>query len=222
MTGLDELKQQWGAQDQQLQQVLRLNHALVTSLQLGRTQSAMRPFILGVALHAAAWFAIIVALGNFIFENIAFPASAIPGIALDLYAIFMFAGLLGQLIAASSIDYSQPLTEVQARLEKVRMLRIRTTQWGVFVGFALWAPSLIVILRGVVGIDPYRWLNLRWLVANMWLGLGMTFALFAVSRRFSEAAAASPFLQRLMRDLAGRSLTNAAANLREISAFQTE
>ncbi|MBA3913275.1 MAG: hypothetical protein H0X25_05350, partial [Acidobacteriales bacterium] len=99
---------------------------------------------------------------------------------------------------------------------------IRTTQWGVFVGFALWAPSLIVILRGVVGIDPYRWLNLRWLVANMWLGLGMTFALFAVSRRFSEAAAASPFLQRLMRDLAGRSLTNAAANLREISAFQTE
>ena len=153
---------------------------------------------------------------------IAAPQYAIPGIMLNLYAIVLFGGLLRQFVAARSLNYSQPLTEVQTELEKLRVFRIHTTQWAVFVGVALWAPALIVVIKGVLDVDPYQFLNLPWLIANIAFGLAMIPLFYWISRRMSERVSQSPFLQQVMRDLAGRSLADAATSLSEVAAFQHE
>jgi hypothetical protein len=219
MLDLAEMKQQWAQYDQKLDESIRLNRQVLSALNLQGARSALQRMTAGLALEAAAWLAIVIALGGFIYHHSGALRFALPGIALDLFAISMLASTIRQIVAARSIEYGQPVALIQKQLEALRVLRIRITQWALMAGAVVWAPFAVVVCNVSFGLDHY---SQAWLGANVLFGLSLIPLTFWLSKRFANSMHNSPFLQRLMRDIAGQNLTAATDFLAQLSHFEDD
>ena len=87
---------------------------------------------------------------------------------------------------------------------------------------ALWTPLLVVGLEGAFGVNAYSALGAGWLAVNAIFGLAVIPVMVWVSRRYADRMAQSPFVHRLMNDIAGHSLTAATAFLEQLVSFERE
>lgn len=217
MTDLDEMKQNWAEYDRKLDKSIRLNWELMKAAPLSSARSALQWMTRFLVLGALVWFAIVVALGSFIYGHIGTLRFALPGVAIDLYAISMLSATIRQIAVAQQIDFSQPIIAIQKQLEALRVLRIRTVQWGVLAGVVLWAPFAIVTFKVLFGINNY---SAAWLWANVLFGLVLISLTLWVSKKFGDRMGRSPFIQQLMKDIAGYNLSAAAAYVKRLSEFE--
>jgi hypothetical protein len=222
MMELDELKEKWAEHDRKLEQSVRLNRELLKAMNLRRVESALRRLRIYAGLEAVMWLVVIVALGNFVYEHIGMPRFALPAIALDAMAIGMLSALIRQMVGTSRIDYGQPIAEIQRRVEAVRMLRIRTTQWALLGGTLFWVPFVIVVFKAFFGVDVYREVDEAWLIVNVLCGLAVFPAAIWVSKKYGDRMDRSPFIHRMMKDLAGNNLTAAQGFLATLREFERE
>ncbi len=139
------------------------------------------------------------------------------GIACDVYAISMVAGTIRVMAAAQQVDYEGPVAAIQSEIEKLRVLRIRLTQWGVLAGVVMWAPFAVVAVNAVIGVEVD---STAWLVANVLFGIALALLVYWLSKRFSDRLERSPFIKRMMREIGGRSLIAAEGYLGELARWQ--
>jgi hypothetical protein len=219
MMELDELKQQWAELDHKLDVNIRLNQQLLSAARLGQTRSSMKRLAVYLGIELALWVVIIGALGSFIYAHISLPRFVVPAIALDVYSIGMVILLARQIAAALQIDYSQPIATIQRRVEALRVLRIRNTQWAVLVGLVVWVAFLIVVMKAAFDVDIYQ---AAWVWSNVAFGLALIPLAIWVSKKFGDRMNQSPFIQQIMRSLAGYNLNAAADFLATLTEFETE
>ncbi|HZL69092.1 MAG TPA: hypothetical protein VFC29_17390, partial [Candidatus Limnocylindrales bacterium] len=170
-------------------------------------------------LEAAAWVAIIVVLGNFIYEHISMAQFAVAGVALDVYSIVTLNFLIRQIALALRIDYGKPIATIQKQIEALRVLRIRTIQWGVLAGLVAWVPFMIVLFKVAFGVDIYE---AAWVWSNVAFGLALIPVAIWVSKKFGDRMDRSPIIQGLMKSLSGHNLNAAADFLMTLSKFEEE
>jgi hypothetical protein len=222
MLDLDEMKKQWAEHDRKLDESIRLNRQLLSTTNLKGARSAMQRMAAFLSLEAAVQLAVVVALGSFIYEHIAMVRFALPAAALDVVAIAILIAMIQQIAVGLQIDYDKPIAVIQKQLEDLRVLRIRYIQ-GIFLAATLaWTPLMIVTLKGFWGLDAYRLFGTAFLVSNLLVGLAIIPLALWLSKRFSDRMGRSPFIQRLMKDLAGYNLNAAAGFLTTLSQFEDE
>jgi hypothetical protein len=219
---LDELKQKWAVHDRKLDALLRLNRRLLTAANMNRARSAAHRLVTALAVESVIWFVLIVVLGQFIYDQRNVARFAIPAAFLDLYAIANLIALIQQIVAALAVDYGKPVATIQKRLESLRMMRIRYIQVSFVAGILAWTPSVVVVLKGFLGLDAYHVLDSAWLVANLLFSLAFVALAIGLSRKYGDRMNRSPLIQRLMKDLAGYNLNAAAGFLATLSEFEHE
>ncbi|HZR55314.1 MAG TPA: hypothetical protein VFA74_00455 [Terriglobales bacterium] len=219
MLDLDEMKQMWADHDRKLEESIRLNMQLLSAAKLDKTQSALMRLTIYMALEAAVWLVIIVALGSFIYEHISQTKFVVSAVILDLYSIGMLNSLIRQIAASRLIDYGKPVAMIQKQIEALRIMRIRTTKWGVLTGFVVWVPSMIVVFKAAFRVNLYE---PYWVWSMVTFGLALIPLTIWTSKRFSERMDGSSFIQSLMKSLAGYNLTAAADFVASVSEFQNE
>jgi hypothetical protein len=222
MLDLDEMKKQWAEHDRKLDESIRLNRQLLSTTNLNGARSAMQRMAAFLGLEAAVQLAVVVALGSFIYEHIAMMRFALPAAALDVFAISILIAMIRQIALGLQIDYDKPIAVIQKQIEDLRVLRVRYIQ-GIFLAATLaWTPLMIVTLKGLWGLDAYRLLGTTFLVSNLLVGLAIIPLALWLSKRFSDRMGRSPFIQRLMKDLAGYNLNAATGFLAKLSQFEDE
>jgi hypothetical protein len=219
MFDLDEMKEVWTAHDEKLDQSIRLNRELLNSATLSKAQSATQRMSWVLGLEAVIWLVMIVSLGSFISHHVGALRLSLSAAALDVYAIAMLAATIRQIVALRKIDYSGPVTAIQKQLEMLRVLRIRITQRALLGGTVAWAPFLIVAARAFLGLDIA---NSLWLWVNVAFGLCLIPLAVWLSKVFGERMGRFPFIQRVMNDVAGRSLNAASEFISKLSGFEAE
>ena len=219
MLDLDEMRKQWTQHDRTLDESILLSRRLMSVTALNGARSALQRLAALLSLEAVVWFAIVMAIGSFIYEHFGMLRFALPGAALDLYAIGMLAATIRQIVAAQQIDYSRPIAAIQQQLETLRVLRIRITQWALLAGAVVWAPCVIVAAKAFFGLDVF---NAAWLWANVLFGLSMIPLAVWLSKKFGHRASRSPFMEQVMKDIAGHNLNAARAFLERLSEFEDE
>jgi len=219
---LDDLKRCWEAQDSKLDAGLRLNTALLQATVLRKTRGALRWLSLGLWIELPLHVLSVLLFGSFWFDHRTEPRFLIPGFALYLAALLLLITAIRQIFALSQVDYGAPVLEIQRRLGGLRAEREREVLWTLFASPLLWTPLLIVGIRGLLGIDPYRILGPSYLAANLAVGIAVLAIAFWVSRRFAGRMARSPRLQALLRTLAGHQLNRATGFLDTLDRFAAE
>jgi len=222
MIDLDAFQEKWAEQDRKLDASIRLNRRLLMAVNLNRVRSPMRRLAFFLGLESIIQVAVVVALGNFIYEHIATMRFALPAAALDVFAIAILSSMIRQIAGALQIDYDKPIVGIQKQLEDLRVLSIRCIQGIFLVATLAWTPLLIVTLKGFLGLDAYRLFGAPYLAANLLVGLAIIPLAVWFSKRFSSRMNRSPVMQRLMKDLAGHNLNVATDFLATLSEFEDE
>jgi hypothetical protein len=218
---LDDLQRSWAAQNQRLDEALRLNRQLLSRTELSKVRSAMQRLRVALGVELAMGAVGVLALGSFAADYHSEPRFMIPAVVLLLVALGLFASTVAQRVKAGAIDYDVPVTAIQRRVEELRVSRIRTTQQLLLIAPLLWTPLMIVGMR-MLGADAYQLLGAGYLIANLLLGLALIPILIWASRRLAGRFGNSPFAQRLARDVAGANLSAALERLAGITAFEHE
>ena len=219
MVELDEFKQKWAELDRKLDVNIRLNRQVLNATKLDQTRSSVKRLALYLGVELAMWVVIIIALGNFVHEHISMPQFAVAAIALDLYSIGMVVLLVRQIAAALQIDYGKPIAAIQKQIEALRVSRIRAIQWAVLAGLAVWIALPIVVFKVAFGVDIYE---PAWVWSNVAFGLALIPLAVWVSKKFGDRMERSPFIQGIMRSLAGYSLNAAVGFLATLKRFEEE
>ena len=170
---MDDLRKTWSEYDHKLDTNIRLSRQLLMATHLNRVRSPMRRLAFFLSLESVIQFAVVAALGSFIYEHIAMVRFALPAAALDVFTIAILIAMVRQIAGALQIDYDKPIAIIQKQLEDLRVLRIRYIQGIFLVATLVWTPLLIVVLKGFWELDAYRLFGTAYLVANLLLGLAI-------------------------------------------------
>ena len=217
---LDDLKRRWEDQDRKLSVSIRLNTRMVHESVLNRADTALRP------LSRLLWFELLMNVGvaiftgSFLAKHISEARFLIPAVGLHLCVIALIIAGVRQLVAIKTLDYGAPVVVIQKRLESLRVERIRATTLTLLFSPLIWTPLLIITLEGLFGVDAYATFGAAFLIANLLFGILVIILAIWVSKRYAARMNRSPLVQRLMRILAGHSLTSATAVLSSISRFE--
>jgi hypothetical protein len=176
---LDELKEKWAEHDRKLDQSIRLNLQLLRETYTRRAKFAHWRLAAMLAAGSIFMLVVIVSLGRFIALNWSTPRFSLPAIILDLAAIAALAALVAQIGLALTIDYNQPVAQIQKRLEKLRKFRIRYTQAIILTTTLTWWPIFSVVMGGVLG------LGIRWILINVAFGLAVPALVIWVFQKFA-------------------------------------
>lgn len=218
----DDIKNQWSAFDKKLDNSIKLNTLLLKEVSLNKTNSYLRRLSVSIYIELILSFFVLMVLGNFMWNNLQEIKFLVPAISLDLFVIFLVHSGVRQLIAINSIDFSEPIITNQKKLESLKVRRINETKMVFLVSPLLWVPLLIVIVRGITGLDPYAMFSANWLVGNLLFGLAVIPLVLWVSKRYSHKFQSSSVVQTIMNDIAGRSLNEAISFLNKLSKFEEE
>ena len=222
MVEMDDLRKTWAEYDRKLDTNIRLSRQLLVATNLNRVRSPLRRLAFFLGVESVIQFAVVVALGSFIYENMATPRFALAGAALDVFAIAILIAMMRQIAGALQIDYDKPIAVIQKQLGKLRVLRIRYIQGIFLVATLVWTPLLIVALKGFWGLDAYRLFGTAYLVANVLVGVAIIPLAIWLSKKFGDRMGRSPMIQRFMRDLAGYNLNAATGSLATLAKFEEE
>jgi hypothetical protein len=217
---LEDLRQAWEAHGRKLDDSSRLNSHVLHQAISAKAETATRRLSrllwieLLVDLGAAVW------LGSFLADNVTVARYAIPAAALDILVIALMMAGVRQLVAVIQMDYGQPVLILQKRMESLRAERIRASMLTLVVAPLAWIPLLIVVLKGLFGVDAYATFSSAWLIANVVVGLLVVAVAVWASRRYGGRVTSSPSLRWLMNNLAGRNLQTTTTFLRSLAQFE--
>ncbi len=218
---LEELKLNWAVYDEKLDRSIRVNMQVLSALKLHKTRSAMQRLIAILALDLAVNLIVVIALGSFMANHLTAPRFVSAALALDLCALLLVVSSIHQLLLAKAIDYSGPVAEIQKKIETLRIHKIKRTKWTLWAAPLIWTPLMIVLLRAFFGLDAYAFGG-NYLACNLAVGLAVIVMGVWISKRYATRLAGSPFVQRLMKDIAGYNLRAATESLRSLEDFEKE
>jgi hypothetical protein len=219
---LEELKLNWAAHDQKLDAIIRLNLRLLNATKLNKTQSAMQRVSAFLVLDLVVNFIVVVCLGSFIADHIAAPRFVIPAVALDVFAFLLIVSSVRQLVLAKGVDYSGPVAEIQKKMEKLRIQKVKETKWTLVLATLLWTPLQIVALKAFLGLDAYALLGSAYLFWNVIVGVVVIALAVWVSKRYANRMKRSSIVQGLMNTFAGYNLNAATQSLRNLEDFEKQ
>lgn len=219
---LDELKTQWAEYDRKLDRMARIGGGLVAEARARKAGSGLSWAYHGIVFEQLMSIPTVVLLGVFISQHFSEPRYLVPAIVLDVFAVLSIVSCALQLSELNGVDYSEPVVAIQKKVERVRVLRLRTVRWGFLLWPVLWVPFMIVALRGVLGIDGYALFHGGWLTIDLAAGAAITVLLFLLSKALAGPFQRSRIGGRILDALAGRNLSRARTFLAELQQLEAE
>lgn len=219
---LDDLKQKWADHDAKLDRSLRLNLQILRDSSLGRVGKALRPLSAAIVIEGLLNVLTVLVLGSFLGDHITEPRFAVPAALLFVCALAILNAGIRQWVGLRTIDYGAPVVAIQKRLAALNVSRIRATKWVFLLSPLIWTPLLIVGIKGLTGVDPYRFLDGKWLAANVLFGLAFLGATLWVAKRYGDRWKRTPAMRGFMDAIADRSIVSANGYLDELARFEAE
>lgn len=219
---LDNLKTQWSAQDSgfDIEVTIRLKMAKKPSR--AGLNWLLRRHSVFVLFNQLMTAVCIVCNGIFIGNHYHEARFLIPAIILHLAMIGLIVADAFQHEAVSKMNFDGPLSEVQKKVEKLAVLRVRITQFIFLLAPAFWPVLLVLLLKGLLGVDAYAVFPPSWLVANLVFGLlWIPFAWF-IARTFGERFSKTRFGKSVIDDLTGKRILRAREWLKELADLESE
>src|SRR5262249_36625201 len=108
-------------------------------------------------------------------------------------------------------DYALPLVELQARVEALRIARIRAFNVAFLTGqIVWWIPFAIVFMRGVLGVDFYRIPGFAFFaLVNVAVGLAAIPLAIWAARRYGDRLARTSWMRPIADSIAGSDIAAA-------------
>jgi len=203
---MHELEQAWNGLDARLERQDVMLERIQRRDSMRTARARLRLVSIGQLAQLAVGVLIVLWAGGYWFDHLGETHLVIYGVAVHLYGLALLIVSALQLVRLSRIDYREPVLDVQRQLVAIRKLRIASERLLLILGFVAWVPIVFIALRAI-GVDVWetRPAVVLW---NLAIGVGLAGFVAWLVRRFRD---------RFERDAAGRSLSEAEADLAELA-----
>jgi hypothetical protein len=150
---LDELKASWRKLDQRVEELTRINRALLTDAMARKARWRLVPVFIGSALNIliGGWFAVV--WGSFWSAQLANPPVMVAGIALHAASVGLLVIGVVRLVLALRINYADPVVTIQRALAALQAFEARAFHAVWFGCWVLVPAALVTLVMGFAGID---------------------------------------------------------------------
>lgn len=118
------------------------------------------------------------------------------------------------------LDLSASVLSVRNQLDRLRSRQLAVTRWIILSSVLLWLPMLLVLVKGVAGVDLLDHLHPSVVWVNFGLGLGFLLLGDWLLRGLARRYAGSATLQRWQREMAGRSWQRAEQSFDALDSLE--
>ncbi|MCQ8888704.1 hypothetical protein NQT72_04095 [Pseudoalteromonas carrageenovora] len=142
---LDNFKNTWQQQNSVNESAITINQSLLSETKVNKQMKELSNMKWARIIESAAFFFIILLLGQYIAKNFSVSAPVISALILAVYAIVGLAGNIGQIVHISNIDYAKPISQLQKdiyrlcshklQLTKLLLMSVPFYMAYVFIGF---------------------------------------------------------------------------------------
>ncbi len=220
MTTFEEIQAAWDAQSAQLNQATPLLTELAWRDRIRRIRMPLRGLIASLRVEIALCAMGMIVIGGFLAEHFTEPRFVWPAALMDLWFSATFIASIRQLLAASGVNYDEPIASAQGRLAGLRILRLKTFRWIFLTGqIVWWTPFAITALRMFFGIDAYRYITPAFLEINLLAGVALIPLLLLAAKRV-PVLNRGRWYERLADLIAGHSLTEAQRQAKAFADFK--
>lgn len=220
---LEDLRNEWFDRSRRLDERLQLSAHLLRDDWI--EQQRKRVWKVGPfgRFRIAVYIATLVLLGHFLGTHANQPALFVSALIMDIWVIATGIAQVRQQQALRNLDFGQPIIQLQARVEALRIARIRAFNLAFLTGQIVWWIPLIVVVAGASGANLY--LSPQFRIYAAWnIAFGFAFIPFAIwlSRRYGERLSKSSIVRHIADSIAGRDIAVARDVLEKLRRFGTD
>jgi hypothetical protein len=220
---LEELRNEWSDRSRCLDERLRLSAHLLRDDWIERQRE--RVWKLGPfgKFSMGVWIATAVLLGLFLGTHANQPALFVTALVLDVWVIATGLAQVHQKQALRNLDFGLPLLELQARVESLRIARIRSFNRAFLTGQIVWWIPFVVVVAGAFGVNLYLSPQFRAFAAWNIAG-GIAFIPLAIwlSRRYGARLSRSSIVRYVADSITGRDIAAAREYLEKLRRFGSD
>jgi hypothetical protein len=220
---LEELRNEWVGHSRRLDEHLQLNAHLLRDDWIERQREHMWKLGPFGKFSMAIWIATAVLLGLFLGTHANQPALFVTALVLDVWVIATGIVQVRQKQALRNLDFGLPLIELQARVESLRIARVRAFNLAFLTGQIVWWIPFIVVVAGAFGANLY--LSPKFRAYAAWnIAAGIAFIPLAIwlSRRYGNRLSRSSIVRRIADSIAGRDIAAARDVLEKLRRFGSD
>lgn len=230
---VQQLKEIWLEYDKKLEKQVKLNVQMLKTMNLDKTRSSLQQFVRTPTLGLVIGLIVQMAMGAFIYHHLSMPQYVITAALIWVFALFQVISSGYQLSillptrVGGEINYDTPVTEIQKKLERLKIYRVRYLTVTRFSYGLLWLPVVIVGLKAFFDFDFFVYFDHLWILAVILCGVACAAFGIWLSRKAGAKKNTSSFLQKVIdniaaNDITGKGLTSAMAFLKVIEDFEKE
>jgi cytochrome c biogenesis protein CcdA len=169
----------------------------------------------------AIWILFVSVVAPFWIEHRHTAHLLVAGLVLHAYGVAVIVIGSVQLSLVGRLYYTVPVLVMQQRIAGLRRFRVRNSLLLGVPWWLLWVPCTMVGAMRLFAVDLYA-ASPAWIYASLAIGmLGLVASLW-LARRLVDRSISSPWLKRMIDDLAGASLRRAAREIDDLASFARE
>jgi hypothetical protein len=218
---LEKLRNEWSERSRLLDERLRLSVHLLRDDWIERQRERVWKLGQFGMFGMAAWIATMLLLGLFLGTHAKQPALFVTALVLDVWVIAAGIAQVRQQQALRNLDFGLPILELQARVEALRIARIRSFNRAFLTGqIVWWIPFVVVVFAAAFGANLYSSPQFRAFAALNIAG-GIAFIPLAIwlSRRYGERLSRSSIVRHIADSITGREIAAAREYLEKLRRF---
>ncbi|NQZ07321.1 MAG: hypothetical protein HRT35_09195 [Algicola sp.] len=203
---LEQLKDTWQGQNEQLQSGIKLNE---DKLKTFETQAILRPLLNKRIIEAIFTFVIVILLWQYIVANFGLTAPVVSAAILNVFALINLAGNIGQIALISQIDYAKPISEVQKQIFDIRQHNLVMTKL-VALSLPFYGAYVFLGFDLMFGIDLYKGLHVGGIFSLLLGGIAFLPAVIWFNRQLRFANLNTGWVSKMIESIGGQELLAAA------------
>ena len=220
---LEDLRSEWSDRSRRLDERLRLSAHLLRDDWIERQRERVGKLGPFGRLSMAIWIAATVLLGLFLGAHTDEPSLFVTALALEVWVVATAIAHVHQKQALLDLDFGLPLLALQARVESLRIARIRAFNIAILTGQIVWWIPFVVVVAGAFGVNLYEWPQFRTYAAwNIALGIAFIPLAIWLSRRYGERLSRSSIVRHIADSIAGRDIAVAREVLEKLHRFGSD
>jgi uncharacterized membrane protein len=224
----EELKNLWALYDAKLEQTLSVSTTLRAAMlneqlneRTGRLQSTLKPLLYWRAAEAFVALVVVSWLADFIIATLPALELVLPAAVLAVCVIVGLVGSVQQIVLISTMDYAQPIAELQQRLTLIALHAVQFLRFGI-VQLPLWAAYMIVGFKVLWDVNIVSEAN-----PAFWMAVGAVSMAFIpltiwLYRSLRYENRHSKWVQTVFDSIGGKHLATAMQFVEDLKTFTEE
>lgn len=214
---LDNIKNTWQQQNSVNESAITINQSLLSETKLNKQMKEINSMKWARIIESAAFFFIILLLGQYIAKNVSVSAPVISALILGVFAIVGLAGNIGQIVHIANVDYAKPISQVQKDIYRLCSHKLQLTKL-LFMSAPFYMAYVFIGFDVLFEIDLFAHLEQHMVWFYSVSSLLLLIATGCVLAKLNYTNIKTPWVKRTVAFIVGERLVNMAQFINDIDS----